>query len=78
MHSLAYRIMWKLLRTVIKIFLIHLELFLKLDLPHKSFPQGLFPQAVHRLRGERARQERKTALADTCLRHRDTQVVTAL
>ena len=72
MHSLAYRIMWKLLRMVIKIFLIHLELFLKLDLLHKSFPQGLFPRAVHRLRGERARQERKTALADTCLRHTGT------
>lgn len=69
MHSLAYRMMWKLLRMAIKIFLIHLELFLTPDLPHRSLPQGLFPRAVHRLREERARQERKTVLTDMCLRH---------
>ena len=33
--------MWKLLRMAIKIFLIHLELFLNPDLPHRSFPQRL-------------------------------------
>ena len=72
MHSLAYRMMWKLLRMAIKIYLIHLELFLTPDLPHRSFPQGLFPLAVHRLREERARQERKTVLTDMCLRHTGT------
>ena len=72
MHSLAYRMMWKLLRMAIKIYLIHLELFLTPDLPHRSFPQGLFPRAVHRLREERARQERKTVLTDMCLRHTGT------
>ena len=72
MHPLAYRMMWKRLRMAIKIFLIHLELFLNPDLPHRSFPQGLFPRAVHRLIGERARPERKTVLTGMCLRHTGT------
>lgn len=55
---------------VIKIFLIHLELFLKLDLLHKSFPQGLFLERSTDS-GKGARQERKTALAP-CLRHTRT------